>query len=204
MASAISSDAGPGLRRPHRTPVRRQAAAHAFALLLGALGAGLTAVHPAAARAEVYEEPAAFLTRAFPSGTPEPRVLWITPEIRAAMVRQTGGAIGGLRVRYWREGRKTAWILDEIGKEEPITAGIVVQDGRIGAISVLVYRESRGWEVRYPNFLRQFTGATLTDAGRLSAKVDGISGATLSVRAMRTMAARALLLHREALKAPAP
>lgn len=137
----------------------------------------------------------AFLDSAFSDGVPEVQTLWLTEDRRAAMQDRLGAAMDALRVRFWRKGARTAWVLEEIGKEEPITAGIVVDNGHIAAIDVLVYRESRGGEVRLPYFREQFIDAMLTGDGTLTKGIDGISGATLSVRAMKAMARRALLLH---------
>ena len=50
-------------------------------------------------------------------------------------------------MRYWQSGSRTAWVLDEIGKEQPITTGIIVENGKILSVDVLAYRESRGAEV---------------------------------------------------------
>jgi len=50
--------------------------------------------------------------------------------------------------------------------------------------------------VRHPFFTDQFIGLSLREDNRLSEPVDGISGATLSVRAVETMAKFALLLSR--------
>jgi hypothetical protein len=105
--------------------------------------------------------------------------------------------LGVLRLKYWEKAGRTAWILEEIGKERPITAGIVVNDSKIESINVLVFRESRGWEVRYPFFTDQFSDATLKEDKQLDRHIDGISGATLSVNAMKKMARLALLLHQE-------
>jgi hypothetical protein len=115
--------------------------------------------------------------------------------------RILGHSAGALRVRYWSQEGRTAWILEEIGKTEPITTGIVVDKGAIARISVLVYRESRGWEVRYAFFTDQFKGATLTALRELDRNIDGISGATLSVRALTRLARVALLLDAEVRKA---
>ena len=90
---------------------------------------------------------------------------------------------------------RSAWILDEIGKELPITIGVAVADGAIDNVRVLEFRESRGWEVRYPFFTDQFSNARLGSGQRLDRKIDGISGATLSVRAVTRIASIALLLH---------
>jgi hypothetical protein len=105
-----------------------------------------------------------------------------------------GHSPGSLRVRYWLQGERTAWILEDIGKTEPITTGIVVDNSAIARIEVLIYRESRGWEVKHPSFTKQFKGATLTALSELDRQIDGITGATLSVRALTRLARMALYL----------
>ena len=92
-----------------------------------------------------------------------------------------------------RDSGRTAWILEEIGKTEPITFGVVIKEGQIQNIKVLEFREIRGWEVRYPAFTKQFEGASLKGA-KLDRNVDGISGATLSVWAMTSIAELSLFL----------
>jgi hypothetical protein len=87
------------------------------------------------------------------------------------------------------------WILDEIGKDRPITAGFVVNQGRLEEVRVLVFRESRGWEIKHGFFTRQFADLWLSTGDRLSGPIDNITGATLSVKAMTRMATAALLLH---------
>jgi len=144
----------------------------------------------------------AFVVRAFDGAVPAPSVLWLTPAIKAQARRILGHNPGGLRLRYWRKGDKTAWILKEIGKEEPITAGFVVAQGHLRETLVLDYRESRGWEIRYPYFLDQFANAKLDESLKLNRHIDGISGATLSVRAMQHMARLALYLDSEVQKSP--
>jgi len=71
---------------------------------------------------------------------------------------------------------------------------VVIQDGVLERIKVLIFRESRGWEVRYPFFTDQFKGAALNHDGALNKSIDGISGATLSVRALKKIATLALYL----------
>jgi len=156
------------------------------------LAAGLA--RPAAA--ETYQEPDAFVAEVF--GTrPAPKVLWLTKEIQAEASAILGHPPPQLRQRYWADSRRSVWILEEIGKEEPITAGFVVVDGRIDHARVLVYRESRGQEVRQESFLQQFRDAKLAGGGRLDREIDGIAGATLSVRAMQRMARLALYFDRK-------
>ena len=133
-----------------------------------------------------------FLTEAFGAQLPKPEALWLTRDIALQAEKILGHAPPQLRQRYWKAGDKTAWILDEIGKEEPITAGFVLTAGKISQVRILTYRESRGGEVRYPAFLNQFNGAGLQQNGDLTRNIDGISGATLSVSALNRMARLAL------------
>jgi hypothetical protein len=148
-----------------------------------------------AARGEVYQEPAAFITEVFGS-LPAPKVLWLTKDLQAQAGAILGHPPAQLRQRYWSDARKSVWILEEIGKEELITAGFVIADGHIDHVRVLVYRESRGQEVRLSSFLKQFKNAKLARGDRLDRDIDGIVGATLSVGAMERMARLALLFER--------
>ena len=137
-----------------------------------------------------------FLQVAFGGTRPKADALWITSEHRGPLERLLGHAYRSLRIRYWREGDRTAWILDEIGKEQPITIGIAIEASRIEELRILEFREIRGWEVRYPFFTDQFRGAALED-DELSADIDGITGATLSVGAVKRVARAALYLHEQ-------
>lgn len=160
--------------------------------VLGGVAGAL--LHASGAVADTtYLEPEAFLKQAF-AEVPQPGVLWLTGPTQDRLVAVLGHRYPQARLRYWRVGDRTAWILEEVGKEQPITAGFVVAGGRIEEAEVLTYRESRGSEVHFPAFLHQFTGAAL-DGDRLSNKIDGITGATLSVGAMQRMARAALVLN---------
>lgn len=136
----------------------------------------------------------AFIQEAFGTESPELSVLWVTKTIGEKVEKILGHKPAQLRQRYWKGAHKTAWVLDEIGKEEPISAGFLVENGKIASAKVLVYRESRGGEIRYPVFLKQYIGAQLNGSDMLSHNIDGISGATLSVSAMNRMARVALLM----------
>lgn len=143
---------------------------------------------------EVYESPAAFVANAFSGRTPAAKTVAFESDIAGKASKIMGHPYHSSRVRYWQAGSRTAWVLDEIGKTKPITAGIVVDGGRIVSMKVLVYRESIGWEVKRPAFTGQFQGATL-NGSRLTRTVNGIHGATLSCDALRKLGALALLLH---------
>jgi hypothetical protein len=125
--------------------------------------------------------------------TPPARFLWLDDATQKSLKPIFGHRYAQARLRYWRADGKTVWILEDIGKEFPITAGFVVRKGVLEKARVLVYRESRGSEIQLPAFLRQFEGQQLKE-GNLSEDVDSISGATLSVWAMQRMAKAALTL----------
>jgi hypothetical protein len=168
-----------------------KAAANIFLALVLGLGGGAIQARG------VYQEPEAFLDDAFSGATPKPQLVWLTGERRAMVKELLGHDYASLRVRYWRSQQRSAWILEEIGKEQPITVGLVVNDGRLEQIRVLVFRESRGWEIRHPFFTGQFENASLDNGKTLDRRIDGISGATLSVRAMKKLATLALYLDAE-------
>ncbi|TCK19265.1 FMN-binding protein [Thiogranum longum] len=136
----------------------------------------------------------AFLEEAFHGKVPEPAMVWLSGERKQAVARILGHNYPALRIRYWRSDQRSAWILEETGKEQPITIGVIVNDGTLERIKVLAFRESRGGEIRYPFFTDQFKGIGIDDRQELNRHIDGISGATLSVTAMKKVAALALYL----------
>jgi len=140
------------------------------------------------------------VSEAFAGDPPKPKVLWITKKLRPTVREIMGHNLNRLRVRYWRRDGRSAWVLEEVGKERPITVGLIVRrdsDSRLESIHVLEYRESRGDEVRQAFFRDQFTGATLTREQQLDRPIDGISGASLSVRAMTKLARLALFFDKQ-------
>lgn len=162
----------------------------------------LTFISPAWS-ADQETETANFLTSTF-NQPPASDVLWLGNDLQADIRNVLEHDYRATRLRYWHEGQRTAWILEEIGKEMPITVGISVNNGAVERVSVLVYRESRGWEVKNPAFTAQFNGAKLTPRLTLDRTIDGISGATLSVRALTRLARVAILLHNAAMNGRTP
>lgn len=149
----------------------------------------------------VYQAPDEFINQVFESNPPKAKVLWLDEDLKKQMADILSHNYKGLRIRYWQQDnatvKKSVWILDEIGKEKPITTGIVINNGKIELIKVLVFRESRGWEVRHDFFTDQFKLAKLKDTGQLDKDIDNISGATLSVRAVSKLVRIALLLDQK-------
>jgi len=121
--------------------------------------------------------------------------LWLTKDIKKSAESILGHPLNKLRYRYWRQKDRTVWIINEIGKVKPITTGIIIENNTVISIHILKFRESRGWEVKYPFFTEQFIKATLTSKNKLSNNIDGITGATLSVRAVKKVTRLALFFH---------
>jgi len=151
----------------------------------------------AVAAPDIYQKPMEFINAAFNGEPPAPRKLWITKELGEKASDILGHVPTALRYSYWQRRHRTVWVLDEIGKEQPITAGIVIDDGKVAAIRVLIFRETRGGEVRYPFFTDQFAGIMLGRDTLLSREIDGISGATLSVNALVKLTRLALLFDQQ-------
>ena len=148
--------------------------------------------------AAVYQTSDEFLQGIFGIAVPVPKMLWITKPIKQQATEILNHRIGFLRTRYWEYDGQTAWILEEIGKTKSITVGVSVKNGHIEKIKVLAFRESRGWEVKQEFFTNQFLQAGLNQQLQLDKPIDGISGATLSVRALKKIARLALLFDKNA------
>jgi len=146
--------------------------------------------------AQTFQEPDVFLAETFSQNVPTPELLTVTSEMQRDIARILRHSYRARQLRYWRDADRTVWILEEIGRYRPITVGLVVSQGALDTIRVLIYRESYGWEVRYDFFTNQFKGLTLDEQNNLSGRIDGISGATLSVNALRNLARFALYLDR--------
>ena len=125
-----------------------------------------------------------------------------TPELRAEVLKLVGrkpsiwepfyyayiASRGGERIGY-------AIVCEEIGRDRPITFIVGANlDGSVKDVAVMAYRETRGGEVRYPAFTRQFKGKSLKNAIQGQGDIRNITGATLSVRAMATGVRKALAL----------
>ena len=133
----------------------------------------------------------------------KPKTLWLKKEIQSKIKTILDHKYPKLRIRYRisqdNTNSTTVWYLDEIGKERPISFGISIKNNRVQIIRVLEFRESRGYEIHIPAFTKQFEQIGLDNTGKLDQNIDGITGATMSVSAMKKIARVALLLHKTVL-----
>ena len=116
-------------------------------------------------------------------------------EVKTTAQKIMGSKYKKVLMRYWIEGNRTAWILNRVGKVKPITAGFIIENCKVVSVHVLVYRETHGWEIKYPSFRDQFKGIGMHKKLKLDKDIDGISGATMSVSSMRIMTRLALAMN---------
>jgi H+/Na+-translocating ferredoxin:NAD+ oxidoreductase subunit G len=91
-----------------------------------------------------------------------------------------------------------AVIQETIGKHRPITyiVGITPQ-GKVFDVEIMVYRESKGSEVRRKRFNAQYEGKSAQDPSSINKDIINITGATMSVRSVSAGVKRALILVEE-------
>lgn len=140
-----------------------------------------------------YQSKEDFLLEAFTGSPPKAKILWLKKKLQKQVSAILQHKPGFLRTRYWQTTEQTVWIINETGKTKPITIAVIVKDKKITLLKVLAFRESRGWEVKHDFFTDQFKQNTLKPDLSLTRSIDGISGATLSVRALTKVAQMALL-----------
>lgn len=140
-----------------------------------------------------------FIGHAFNGNVPNGQAIWISAQDKTIIAEIMSHQFNLLRVHYWQQGEETVWIIDEIGKEKPITIGVHIKQKQIAELKVLAFRESRGDEVRHEFFTAQFAAAQLDQQNQLTQSIDGITGATMSVRALTKVARLALWLNNKAL-----
>jgi len=140
----------------------------------------------------VYLKPSDFIKSAYGGEIPETSVLNLSNSVKARAKSIMAHSYEESRVRHWNRGNRSVWILEEIGKTQPITTGFLIENGKIKSVNILIYRESHGWEVSKPFFTKQFSNATLQGSDKLDKEIKNIAGATLSVRAITKLARLAL------------
>ena len=137
--------------------------------------------------ASIYETQKEFLNRAFSESPPEPGIIWLNGAKKSSVRQLLGHDYPALRLRYWCQAGRSAWILDEVGKELPITVGVIVEKDYIRSLRVLTYRENRGGEVVYPE-TPEFMASKIPELITLGVRIiGGCCGTTPEhIRAIRS------------------
>lgn len=150
---------------------------------------------PFSAFATEYQNKEDFLREVFSGSPPKPKVIWLKKDLLKATSSILKHKPNFLRTRYWKNDEQSVWIMNEVGKIKPITVAVVIKNNHISLLKVLAFRESRGWEVKHDFFTDQFKQNSLNADLTLTQPIDGISGATLSVRALTKIAQLALFFN---------
>lgn len=98
-------------------------------------------------------------------------------------------------IKYRRNNDLSVWQVATKGKHGLITSRILIEKGKIIDCRVLSSKEIRGKQVTKRRYLSQFTGASLLKSNKLSKRIDAISGATITSKAMTHAAILALRLE---------
>jgi hypothetical protein len=124
----------------------------------------------------------------------EERIGWKFPEEEFDIyIGETGTRVDGY-----------AMVQNTIGKHKPMTYMVGIDgQGSVSDIELLVFRESRGSEIRQKRFNSQYEGKTVLDPVRINKDIINISGATMSVRSMSAGIKRVLVLVDEFYLKPA-
>ena len=124
----------------------------------------------------------------------EERIGWKFPEQSfEGYIGETGTQIDGY-----------ALVQHTIGKHKPMTYMVGIDGkGQVSDVELLVFRESRGSEIRQKRFNAQYEGKTVNDPVRINKDIINISGATMSVRSMSAGIKRVLVLVDEFYLKPA-
>lgn len=170
-------------------------------LITGVGGAALTATPLTVwAQERVFLNPDQALKTIFPSSEKisteskqltEDQLKKITATLRTPISKDqvffhatTGGVTDGY-----------AMIVNEIGKDQYITfiVGLTPQF-KVSRVALMIFRETRGWEVQDARFCNQFKNKSSRDRLLIGADIVGITGATLSARAFCRGTKKALVL----------
>lgn len=141
---------------------------------------------------QVYLSPQEGRGKIFPKAVRFARELhFVQPAAKAKLVEALGRTFVedslAVDLAYDKGGALLGYAIvsEEVGKFRPITFIVGIdRDFAVCGAAVLVYRESRGGQVRQPRFLRQYLGKDLGDPIRINRDIVNISGATLSVRSL--------------------
>lgn len=168
-------------------------------VLIACAGVAAGAI-PLPAAAKLYETRQAALVRVFgPTAHCEPRTVYLTPTELEATRKLARARVESPRFTAWvaTQGDTllgVAFLDVAVVRTMPATWFIAIDpQGRLLAVDVLAFQEPEDY-LPSRRWLDRLLGRTLSPKLRPGADVDGISGATLSARAVTDAARRCLAL----------
>ena len=184
-----------------------------FCVLIYSEGASFAEEPPSEAEIgsiQVYLTPEQGRTRMFPEGVRfEREIKHIPVSLKVELEQNLGRRFTEDKLEVFIVYDKAdellgyAMVSEEIGKYRPITFMVGIgPDFRVKNAAILIYRESRGGEVRRSRFLRQYFGKSPEDPISINRDIINITGATLSVRALNFGIKKLLVLAKALYETP--
>lgn len=138
----------------------------------------------------------------FPSAKFTEAPITLSAEQKKEIERRSGVNVLHNQLRAWKVEGGGYFIVDEVlGKHEFITYAIGLNaDGSVKQIEIMQYHESYGYQVRNPEWRKQFVGKTSAAPLKLDQDIKNISGATLSTKHIADGVKRVLATYDVALK----
>lgn len=155
------------------------------------------AAAPLPCQAKVFLTQEEALKLAFPAGVhPERQTAFLTDAQTSEVEKASGQPAASRVVTYYRGGGLTAWFDTHVVRTLPETVMVVVDaGGGIARVDILSFSEPEEYKPR-PKWMEQLQGRRLSEDLSLRRGIRGISGATLSARAIVSATRRVLALHR--------
>ena len=127
----------------------------------------------------------------------KPSPVSLTDDQRDALLDRSGVHETFDPSRIWRAADGSWFVVDEVvGKHEKITYAVTLDPhGAVKDVEILQYHETYGYEVRNPDWRKQFVGKTAHDPLKLGDDVKNVSGATLSCKHVTQGVKRVLALY---------
>ena len=143
----------------------------------------------------------AALQQAFPGLQPERKVHALSGEQHARIKELTGDKVEDSAVfayEAYREGKLEGTAYFDAHRIHTLTETLMIvvnPDGTLRTITVLAFNEPPKY-MAPEGWMQQFAGKTPSKDLKLKREIDGISGATLTARAVTKAARRVLAIHR--------
>lgn len=115
-------------------------------------------------------------------GTAEPHTVFLEKKDRRRIEAASGVKVEKNELEAWKAADGGWLVFDTVmGRYEAIDIAVAINaEGEVSGVEILTYREIYGYEVRRPEWRRQFQGKTPDSKLKLNKDIDNISGATLS------------------------
>lgn len=132
-----------------------------------------------------------------PGQTLTPAPVSLTDAQRDALLDRSGVHEAFDPSRIWRATDGSWFVVDAVvGKHEKITYAVTLDPrGAVKDVEILQYHETYGYEVRNPDWRKQFVGKTGHDPVTLGDDIQNVSGATLSCKHVTQGVKRVLALY---------